>query len=397
MENHRLLAKTFAGLENTLAKELNILGAGNIEMIKRGIRFEGDKALMYKVNYLSRLALRVLKEIAVFEVPDEDALYEQIKKIPWTEHLYKNQTFVIHTDVFHSNITHSQFASLKAKDAIADHYREKKLTRPSVNKEHPDVSVYIHISQNVCSVSLDSSGDSLHKRGYKIAADKAPLNEVLAAGLIQLSGWDGSSDFYDPMCGSGTIPIEAAMQAMNIPAGYYRESFGFQKWLDFDEEMWKEIKTQADAGFKDMDITITASDRSEKAIQIAAKNLKHAGLHKDIVLKKSYFDALQPLGKKGTLIFNPPYGMRLQEKDIVKLYKGIGDVLKTNWSGHQAWVITSETKAAKFIGLHPSKKIKLYNGPKEALFLGFDIYEGSKKEKKKRGHGKSSYGKKRFK
>jgi putative N6-adenine-specific DNA methylase len=306
---------------------------------------------------------------------------------------------VISADIFHSQITNSQFATLRAKDAIADHYRAKKLTRPSVNKENTDIYINVHISHDVCTVSLDSSGESLHKRGYKIAADKAPLNEVLAAGMIQLAGWKGDTDFYDPMCGSGTITLEAAMLAMNIPAGYYRKDFVFQKWLDFDEKLWQNIKEAADADFKDIDIHIVAADRSEKAVQIAKKNLKHAGLHKDIELVKSYFDALTPKSKKGLLIFNPPYGMRLTEKDIVKVYQDIGDVLKKNWAGHQAWIITSEQKAAKFIGLHPSKKIKLYNGPKEAQFLCFEVYEGSKKEKKKfqgKKEFKQDYRKKSF-
>ncbi len=381
MENYKLLAKTFAGLEEVLKDELENLGARNPEIIKRGVAFEGDKGLLYKVNYLSRTALRVLKTIAEFEVTDEESLYEQVKSINWTDYLYKNQTFVVHADVFHSDITNAQYTVLKTKDAIADHYRAKKLTRPSVNKENPDVHVHIHISHNQCTVSLDSSGVSLHKRGYKIAADKAPLNEVLAAGMIRLSGWKGDQDFYDPMCGSGTIPIEAAMLAMNIPAGYYREEFSFQRWLDFDEALWNMIKEEADDQLEDLKVNIVAADRSEKAVQIANKNLRHARLHKDIELVKSYFDALKPKSEKGVLMFNPPYGMRLTEKDIIKLYKDIGNTLKKNWSGHQAWIITSELKAAKFIGLHPSKKIKLYNGPNEAQLLCFEVYEGSKKGK----------------
>jgi putative N6-adenine-specific DNA methylase len=391
MEKYTLIAKTFSGLEEVLAEEVRQLGAENVELLKRGVKFEGNKEILYKANYLLRTALRVIRNIAEFEVSDEDSLYEHVKKINWTDYLYKNQTFVISSDVFHSGITNSQFATLRAKDAIADHYREKKLTRPSVNKDNTDVFVNVHISHDVCTVSLDSSGESLHKRGYKIAADKAPLNEVLAAGMIKLSGWKGETDFYDPMCGSGTIPLEAAMLAMNIPAGYYRDSFAFQKWLDFDEELWRSVKEEADNSFRDIDISIVASDRSEKAVQIAEKNLKHAGLHKDIELKKAYFDELKPESKTGTMIFNPPYGMRLTEKDIIKVYKDIGDVLKKNWAGHRAWIITSEQRAAKFIGLHPSKKIKLYNGPKEAQFLCFEVYEGSKKEKKQYG-GKKAYG-----
>ena len=382
MENNKYLAKTFAGLENVLAEEIRELGGENIEEVKRGVKFEGNKELLYKTNYLSRTSLRILKNLSEFKVSDEENFYEKVKQIEWTDHLYKNQTFVVVADVFHSNITNSQFIALKAKDAIADHYRAKKLTRPSVNKENPDVYVNIHISHNVCTVSVDSSGASLHKRGYKIAADKAPLNEVLAAGMIKLSGWKGDIDFYDPMCGSGTIPLEAAMLAMNLPAGYYRDEFSFQRWLDFDEDLWNAVKEKADSELKDIDVTIVASDRSEKAVQIAKKNLFHAKLHKDIELFKSYFDDLKPKSNKGILMFNPPYGMRLSEKDIEKIYNEIGDTLKKNWSGHQAWIITSGTKAIKSIGLHPSKKFNLYNGPIEAQLLCFDIYEGSKKASK---------------
>lgn len=375
------VAKTFSGLEEELATELKFVGAENVEVIKRGVKFEGNKEVLYRANYLARTAIRILTPITEFKVTDEQSLYDGVKAINWSEIMTHKQTFVVSSDVFHSQIDHSLFASLKAKDALVDHFREKIRRRPSVDKENADIYINVHISHNVCTVSLDSSGESLHKRGYRIGADKAPLNEVLAAGLIKLSGWKGDVDFYDPMCGSGTIVIEAAMLAMNIPAGYYRKSYAFEKWPDFDEELWKSIKDEHDQEFKDIDINIVASDRSEKAVQIAKRNLKHAGLHKDIEISKAYFDSIQPKSDKGVLLFNPPYGMRLDENDIIKLYQGIGDVLKSNWAGHQAWVITSAMDAAKFIGLRPTRKIKLYNGPIEAKLLCFDIYEGSKREK----------------
>ncbi len=375
------VAKTFSGLENELATELKFLGAENIEIIKRGVKFEGNRELLYRANYLVRTAIRILTPVTEFKVTDEQSLYDGIKAIQWDEIMTHKQTFVMTADVFHSQIDHSHFAALKAKDALVDFFRDKIRRRPSVDKENADFYINIHISHNECTVSLDSSGESLHKRGYRIGADKAPLNEVLAAGLIKLSGWKGDVDFYDPMCGSGTIVMEAAMAAMNIPAGYYRENYAFEKWPDFDEDLWKAIKEEHDNEFKDIDINIVASDRSEKAVQIAKRNLKHAGLHKDIEISKAYFDSIVPRSEKGILIFNPPYGMRLTENDIVRLYQEIGDVLKSNWAGHQAWIITSALDAAKFIGLRPSKRIALYNGPIEAKFLCFDLYEGSKKEK----------------
>ncbi len=380
-EIRQYVAKTFSGLENELATELKFLGAENIEIIKRGVKFKGNKELLYRANYLVRTAIRILTPITEFKVTDEQSLYDGVKTIQWDDIMTHKQTFMMTADVFHSQIDHSHFAALKAKDALVDFFRDKIRRRPSVDKDDADIFINIHISHNVCTVSLDSSGESLHKRGYRIGADKAPLNEVLAAGLIRLSGWKGDVDFYDPMCGSGTIVMEAAMLAMNIPAGYYREKYAFEKWPDFDDELWKSIKEEHDNEFKDIDINIVASDRSEKAIQIAKRNLKHAGLHKDIDISKAYFDSVIPRSKKGLLLFNPPYGMRLTERDIVRLYQEIGDVLKSNWAGHQAWIITSALDAAKYIGLRPSKRIELYNGPIEAKFLGFDLYEGSRKEK----------------
>jgi putative N6-adenine-specific DNA methylase len=380
-DTRQYVAKTFSGLENELATELKFLGAENIEIIKRGVKFEGNKELLYRANYLLRTAIRILTPIKEFKVTDEQSLYDGVKAIQWDEIMTHKHTFVINADVFHSQIDHSFFAALKSKDALVDFFRDKIRRRPSVDKDNADIYINIHISQNVCTVSLDSSGESLHKRGYRIGADKAPLNEVLAAGLIKLSGWKGDVDFYDPMCGSGTLVMEAAMQAMNIPAGYYRNGYAFEKWPDFDEELWQAVKAEHDNEFKDININIVASDRSEKAVQIAKRNLRHAGLHKDIQISKAYFDSVQPKSDKGTLIFNPPYGMRLSENDIVQLYREIGDVLKANWTGHQAWIITSALDAAKFIGLRPSKKVELYNGPIEAKLFCFDLYEGSKKAK----------------
>jgi putative N6-adenine-specific DNA methylase len=262
-----------------------------------------------------------------------------------------------------------------------DQFREKTGKRPWVGREKSDIYIDVHISHNVCTVSLDSSGESLHRRGYRIDADKAPINEVLAAGMVKLTGWKGDKDFYDPMCGSGTIPIEAAFSAMNIPAGYYRQDYAFMSWADFDDELWKKVKEEADAEMGELECRILASDRSEKAVAIARRNLKNTGLHKDVELKVSYFDSIQPDEKKGILVFNPPYGKRLEEKgEIIDLYKGIGDVLKKNFIGFEAWIISSNFDAAKFIGLRPSARIPLYNGPIETKFIKFEMYEGSKKD-----------------
>ena len=389
-------AKTFAGLEEVLADELKAIGALDIKIIKRGVQFRGDEALLYKANYLLRTALRILKPIGIFEVKDDKQLYEKVMKIDWSKVFNVTQTFSVDANLFFSNLDHSQFVSLRTKDAIVDQFREKTGKRPWVSKENADIFIDVHINQDVCTVSLDSSGESLHQRGYRIAVDKAPINEVLAAGMIQLTGWKGEKDFYDPMCGSGTIPIEAAMVASNIPAGHYREHFSFMRWEDFNEELWGEIKQEADSQMIDPECNIFASDRSEKAIGIAKRNLKKAGLHKDIDIKVKYFDAVHPEAENGILVFNPPYGKRLEERgEIRDLYKGIGDVLKSNFQGFEAWIISSSFDSMKFVGLRPSRRIHLFNGPIETRFVKFEMYAGSKKEKHMSEDEKEEYKRKR--
>lgn len=375
-------AKTFAGLEQVLAEELKNIGATDVEAINRGVAFRGDIDLLYRANYLCRTAIRVLKPVGIFQVKDQEQLYAKVKSIDWTKVFNIDQTFVVSANLFHSELTHSHYVTLRTKDAIVDQFREKTGKRPWVGKEKADIYVDVHISHDQCTVSLDSSGESLHRRGYRIAADKAPLSEVLAAGMIKLTGWKGEKDFYDPMCGSGTIPIEAAMLAMNIPAGYYRKDFAFMKWSEFDMDKWMKIKEEADLEMRDLECNIFASDRSEKAVGILKRNLKNTGLHKDIEVRTSYFDTIKPTEKKGILVFNPPYGKRLEERkgEMIDLYKGIGDVLKQNFTGFEAWIITSNFDAAKFIGLRPSARIALYNGPIETKFIKFEMYQGSKKD-----------------
>ncbi|MEJ2594462.1 MAG: class I SAM-dependent RNA methyltransferase [bacterium] len=388
-----LTAKTFAGLEEILAGELQQMGAKDVETINRGVQFRGDQETLYKANYLCRTALRILKPVGVFKVINQEELYRKVMNIDWTSIFNLDQTFVVNANVFHSELSHSQFVALKTKDAIVDQFREKTGKRPWVAKEDAQIVVDVHISHDQCTVSLDSSGESLHRRGYRILTDKAPLNEVLAAGMIKLTGWKGDKDFYDPMCGSGTIPIEAAMSAMNIPAGYYRKQFAFMQWAGFDGNLWDKVRNEADQQMKDLECSIYASDRSEKAIGIARRNLKNASLHKDIELKAEYFDAIRPENAGGILVFNPPYGKRLEERgDIVDLYKKIGDTLKQNFTGFEAWIISSAFEQAKFIGLRPSEKIILFNGPLETRFLKFEMYAGTKKENpKKRLGGRDNF------
>ena len=377
-----MVAKTMAGLEDVLAAELTALGAQNVEPLYRAVGFEGDKAMMYRANYCCRTALRILKPVTSFVARNELALYNNIFKIKWHEIFNINETFAIDAVVSGNYFTHSQYAALKVKDAIADEFREHFGARPSVDVENPDLRINVHIENEKVTLAFDSSGESLHKRGYRKSVDKAPINEVLAAGLIKLTGWQCDSNFVDCMCGSGTIPIEAAMLAMGIPAGFFRKQWGFMKWHDFDKELWQNVLLDAGAEMEEFDYEIIASDHSAKAVAIAKENITNAHLQHDIKLsKQDMFEMVPPEGG-GIMIINPPYGERLEEKELVTLYKGIGDALKRNFKGFEAWIISSNKDALKLVGLKPSKKIDVYNGPLECKFERFDVFEGSYKENK---------------
>lgn len=382
-DTFKMVAKTMAGLEGVLAEELTAMGAQNVEPLYRAVSFEGDKQLMYKANYCCRTALRILKPITSFVARNELALYNNIFKIQWHEIFNINETFAIDAVTSGNYFTHSQYAALKVKDAIADEFREHFGARPSVDVDNPDLRINVHIENEKVTVSFDSSGESLHKRGYRKNVDKAPMNEVLAAGLIKLTGWQCDCNFVDCMCGSGTLPIEAAMLAMGLPAGFFRKKWGFMTWHDFDKELWQNVMLDAGAEMEEFNYEILASDRSAKAVEIAKANIENAHLQYDIKLsKQDMFDVVPPKGG-GIMIINPPYGERLEEKDIINLYRGIGDALKKNFKGFEAWIISSNKDALKLIGLKPSKKIDVYNGPLECKFEKFDIFEGSYKDMKR--------------
>lgn len=383
-EKLRLVAKTTAGLENILADELSQLGAQNIEPITRAVAFDADQRLLYKANYCLRTALRILKPVAGFTAANEKQLYDQVYKIHWQEHLDVEKTFAIDAVVSGNLFTHSQYVAYKTKDAIVDQFRDRFGSRPSIDNDNPDLRINVHINNDQVSVSFDSSGESLHKRGYREIVDKAPINEVLAAGLIMLSGWKADTHFVDSMCGSATIPIEAAMIAMKIPAGYFRKGYGFMNWKDFEPELWSEVIKETNDLICDFDHEIIGSDRSLKATEIARQNIRKAHLHKDIrIVRKNMVEFIPPQAP-GTLIINPPYGERLEEKDIKALYSSIGDSLKRSFTGYKAWVISSDFHALKHIGLKPLRKITVYNGPLECRFVCYDIFTGSHKEMKKK-------------
>jgi putative N6-adenine-specific DNA methylase len=377
-----MVAKTMNGLEEILANELNDIGATDIEISNRAVSFKGDTSTMYKANYWCRTALHILKPIANFYIRREEDLYKKIYDIKWEEYLDETSTLAVDAVVNASVMNHSHYAALKTKDAIVDRFRDLTDRRPSVDTENPDVRINIHLFKNLCNVSIDSSGYSLHKRGYRIKTGAAPISEVLAAGMILLSGWDKKCNFIDPMCGSGTIVCEAALIANNIPPGYYRKTFGFEKWKDFDKELWEKIKTDALSDQYEFEYEIVGSDISRESVEIAIENAKSAKLHKDISFKVSSFETQIPPEGGGVMVCNPPYGERIVPDDIIKLYQEIGNGLKKNYKGYNAWIISSDINALKFIGLRPTRKIALFNGALDCRFAKFEIYEGSKRTHK---------------
>lgn len=369
-----MVAKTISGLEEVLKKELEELGAQKTQVLKRAVSFEGDMQLMYLVNYCSRLALRILKPIHTFQVKLQEDLYTGISGIPWEQYLDSSKTFAIDAVIADSVFTNSQFVALRSKDGIADRLRKLWNVRPFVNLDDPDLRINVHLYKTDCTVSLDSSGQSLHKRGYRQRSGLAPLNEVLAAGLIRLAGWDMKTAFYDPMCGSGTLLIEAAMMASGIPAGYYRKDFNFMKWKDYDAGAWLSVKEKSDQLISSVNVPVVGSDILQKAVDTATENIRYARLQDRIKINVSSFEESKPPSENGIIVTNPPYDERMQMDDIISFYKMIGDVLKKKYTGYQAWVISSDIRALKFIGLHPSRKIPVFNGPLECRLFGFKLY-----------------------
>jgi putative N6-adenine-specific DNA methylase len=374
------IAKTFQGLEGVLAKELEQIGAKDIQILHRAVSFTGDKEIMYKANYFLRTAIKILKPIYKFKAINDVQLYNGIGGVEWDSYIDLNKTLAIDSAVSSEFFTHSQFVSLKSKDAIVDQFRKKTGKRPSVNTDDPDLRVNIHIKDDDCTILLDSSGESLHKRGYRINRDIAPLNEVLAAGMILLSGWDAKCHFIDPMCGSGTLPIEAALIAYNIPPGIYRKEYGFERWLDFDNELFSKISEEEISNI-DFKHQIFASDVSSQAFQYAKTNMKNASLMNKINLTIADIENISAPEGEGIIIMNPPYGERMKMDDINQFYKKVGDKLKKDFNGYDVWILTSNKLALKNFGLHPASKFTLFNGALECKFHKYSIYQGSKKVK----------------
>lgn len=375
--NEHFLAKTFAGLEEVLLQELEALGAHNCQQHSRSVSFEGDLPLLYKANYFCRTALRILWEMDSFTFRDNNQFYDAIYKFPAEKYLSKDGTMAVSASLTESDFKTPLYPSVLAKDAICDRFRSICDERPSVDKEKPDVQFHLHIYRNTCTLYLDSSGESLHKRGYKVAGHPAQINEVLAAAMIKLSGWHGECDFIDNMCGGGTLLIEAAMQALNIPAGYYRHHWGFFKWKNFDRRLWNKITDSADIK-EDVNINFYGYDISGRYLGMAKANIQEAELQDFIFLEKSDMADTRPEHTPALLMINPPYGERLEVEDLKALYKKIGDCWKQHFSGCTAYIISSDMEALKNIGLRPSRRFKLFNGPLECLMLKFDLYAGRK-------------------
>ena len=386
-EQFEMIAKTFQGLEEILAEELTTLGANDIQIGRRMVSFTGDKRMMYKANFCLRTAIRILKPIKNFTAKDADEVYNQIQAIPWEEYLDVNKTFAIDAVVFSEEFRHSKFVSYKVKDAIVDYFREKTGKRPSVRINNPDVLLNIHIAQTTCTLSLDSSGESLHRRGYRQEQVEAPLNEVLAAGMVLMTGWRGECDLIDPMCGSGTIPIEAALIARNIAPGVFRKGFAFEKWVDFDSEMFDEIYND-DSQEREFTHKIYGYDNNPKANEIATHNIKAAGVSKDVTLKLQPFQQFEQPQEKSIIVMNPPYGERISTNDLLGLYQMIGERLKHAFVGNEAWVLSYREECFDQIGLKPSKKVPLFNGALECEFRKYEIFDGKYKEfKSQEGEG----------
>ena len=381
-----MLAKTFKGLEQVLANELIELGANNVQIERRAVSFTGDKRMLYTANFCLRTASRILVPIDTFKAKKTDDIYEQVKLLDWAQYMTAKTTFQIDATVYSDLFRHSQFITYRVKDAIVDWWMEHGGVRPSVQLTNPDLYLNVHIAGDLVTLSLDSSGESLHKRGYRVANTQAPINEALAAGMLLLAGWKGQSDFYDPMCGSGTLLIEAALIARNIAPGIYRKGFAFEKWADFDADLFEDIYSD-DSREREFTHKIYGSDAGFYAVQAATKNVQSANLQRDIEVKQIRVQELRLADQttEGALVMmNPPYGERLsQDKDVLRLYQDMGTALKHQFSGATAWIISSNEDALKCVGLRPAKRVRLVNGDLDCLFNKYELFKGDRKSWKK--------------
>ncbi len=384
-----LIAKTFMGLEPVLAKELTQLGANNVEIGRRMVSFTGDKELMYRANFSLHTAIKILKPIKRFKAQSADDVYEEIKKLDWTSYLDNDRTFSVDSVVFSEEFRHSKFVSYKVKDAIVDQFKERTGKRPNISVANPDLRLHIHIAdvapgKSECTLCLDSSGESLHRRGYRQESVEAPLNEVLAAGMILMTGWKGDTDFIDPMCGSGTLLVEAALIARNMAPGLFRKEYAFEKWPDFDAELFDRIYND-DSQEREFNHHIYGYDVDMKAVNTARMNVKAAGLTADVTIEQQDFKDFQQPKEKSIIVTNPPYGERISTPDLLGTYRMIGERLKHQFMGGDAWILSYREECFEQIGLKPSVKIPLYNGSLECEFRKYQMFDGKLKQFRSEG------------
>lgn len=379
-----LIAKTFMGLEQVLAKELTQLGANNVQIGRRMVSFTGDKEMMYRANFQLHTAIRILKPIKHFKARSAEEVYEEIQKIDWSEYILKGKTFSVDSVVYSEDFRNSRFVTYKVKDAIVDQFREKKGERPNISVSNPDIRLHIHIADNQATLCLDSSGESLHRRGYRQESVEAPLNEVLAAGMILMSGWKADTDFIDPMCGSGTLAIEAALIARNISPGVFRKEFAFEKWADFDQELFDAIYND-DSQEREFNHHIYGYDIDMKSVNTARLNVKAAGLTNEITIEQQDFKDFTRPAEKSIIITNPPYGERISTPNLLATYKMIGERLKHEFGGNEAWILSYREECFEQIGLKPSIKIPVFNGSLECEFRKYTLFQGKMRDFRQEG------------
>ena len=384
-QEFELIAKTFMGLEPVLAQELTQLGANNVQIGRRMVSFTGNKEMMYRANFQLHTAIRIIKPIKHFKAKSADDVYEEVKKIDWSQYLDSKKSFAVDSVVFSDEFRHSKFVSYKVKDAIVDQFRENTGQRPNISVANPDIRLNMHIAEDCCTLSLDSSGESLHRRGYRQESVEAPLNEVLAAGMILMTGWKGDTDFIDPMCGSGTLLIEAALIARNMAPGVFRKEYAFEKWPDFDAELFDHIYND-DSQEREFSHHIYGYDVDMAAVQTARLNARAAGLTKDITIEQADFKDFKQPADKAIMVTNPPYGERISTPDLLGTYRMIGETLKRQFKNNDAWVLSYREECFDQIGLKPSIKIPLYNGSLECEFRKYQIFEGKLKDFRSEGN-----------
>ncbi len=375
MQEFELIAKTFMGLEQVLAQELTDLGANNVQIGRRMVAFTGNKETMYRANFQLHTAIRILKPIAHFKARSAEDMYDEVRKIEWSQYIQEGKTFSVDSVVYSEEFTNSRFVTYKVKDAIVDQFRERTGTRPNISVSNPELRLNIHIAEDNATLSLDSSGESLHRRGYRQESVEAPLNEVLAAGMILMTGWKGETDFIDPMCGSGTLPIEAALIAHNISPGVFRKEFAFEKWADFDQELFDMIYND-DSQEREFKHHIFGYDTDMKAVNTARMNVAAAGLSRDITIEQQDFKAFSQPKEKSIIVMNPPYGERISTPNLLGTYKMIGERLKHQFMGNEAWILSYREECFRQIGLKPSIKIPVYNGSLECEFRRYQLFDG---------------------